>query len=77
MEKPDPESDAGMTIRPEDELLTIEYVAAAAGLTYRSVERLIKQGKLAVVRLSRRSTRIRRSELQAYIAQHESRSCDN
>lgn len=65
-----------MTIRPEDELLSLEYVAACLDCSKRAVERLIAAKKIPAVIMSRKATKIRRSALQSYIAARET-VCDN
>lgn len=61
-----------MTVDPQDELVTLEYVATALGVTRRSVERMIAAKLLPVVRVSRKTTRVRRLVLHAFITARES-----
>ena len=50
------------------DLLTIPEVAEALRVSRRSVDRLIEQGRIRVVRPTPRSPRVERRELEAYRA---------
>ena len=52
----------------ELELLTLAMVAETLKLTRRTVERLIASKQLPVVRLSKKTTRVKRTDLHAFIA---------
>lgn len=49
-----------MTIRPEDEYVTIDYVASALQISKVSIWRLMKAGKLEAIQPTRKTVRITR-----------------
>jgi len=51
----------------ENELLTIEEVANSLKVSEGHVYRLMRQGELPVIKRGRRFTRIRRSDLMAFL----------
>lgn len=54
-----------------DELLTVEQVAAELQMHPDTVRRYIREKKLRAVRLSARDLRIRRSELDRFLKERE------
>jgi excisionase family DNA binding protein len=54
-----------------DELLTVEQVAAELQMHPDTVRRYIREKKLRAVRLSSRDLRIRRSELDRFLKERE------
>ena len=54
----------------EDELLTIDEVAAILKVSKSYVFRLMRDGQLTVIRDGKRFTRILRSDLIAYVEKH-------
>ena len=54
-----------------DELLTVEQVAAELQMHPDTVRRYIREKKLRAVRLSARDLRIRRSELNRFLKERE------
>ncbi len=55
----------------EDELLTIEEVARFLKVSEGHVYKLMRQGKLPVIRVGKKYTRIERSDLLAFIQRHK------
>ena len=54
----------------ENQLLTIDDVAKRLRVTSATVFRLMKKGELPFVKVSRRFTRIRERDLEAFIDKH-------
>lgn len=51
-----------------DQLLTLSQAASALCISLRQIRRLVDSGRLAVVRITERTPRVRMSDLQAFIA---------
>jgi excisionase family DNA binding protein len=60
-----------------DELLTVEQVAAELQLHPDTVRRYIREKKLRAVRLSSTNMRIRRSELDRFLKERETNGEDD
>jgi excisionase family DNA binding protein len=60
MDTPDP--------RDQDELLPVAQCVTELNVSARTMENVIASGEIPVVRIARRVRRIRRSDLDAYIA---------
>lgn len=54
--------------RNQDELLPVAQCATELTISARTMEKVIASGEIPVVRIARRVRRIRRSDLDAYIA---------
>ncbi|MHB1414614.1 MAG: helix-turn-helix transcriptional regulator [Chloroflexota bacterium] len=56
----------------ENTLLTLQEVAARLRVTVRTVQRLVQDGRLPVVRISRKMTRFRSSDVEQLVQAHRS-----
>ena len=53
-----------------DELLTVEEGARLLTISKPTLWRMLRTGELPVVRIAKRGTRVKRSDIEAYIARH-------
>ncbi|HEX75487.1 MAG TPA: helix-turn-helix domain-containing protein [Dehalococcoidia bacterium] len=54
----------------DDELLTVDQAARLLTISKPTVWRMIRAGELPVVKIAKRSRRIKRSDILAYISRH-------
>lgn len=54
----------------DDELLTVDEAARLLTISKPTVWRMIRAGELPVVKIAKRSRRIKRSDIEAYISRH-------
>lgn len=53
-----------------DELLTVDEAAKLLTVSKPTLWRMIRAGELPVVKIAKRNTRIKRSDIEAYISGH-------
>lgn len=53
-----------------DELLTVDQAAKLLAISKPTLWRLLRRGELPVVKIAQRGTRLKRSDIEAYISRH-------